>query len=331
MVAFALVHRRITMLALLLATVTFAGPLARQKAMSKRAEAQELVEQLLRGEGNQNIIVNRIKYLGEEPYACAELSDLARREFDAERMRTVASTLGQLGHPCAEGTLMNLLGSDDGATRMAAAQGLGRMKSLSAGPKLQALLEDKSMGVRKEAARALGATRALRFGGPLMKVAKTEGEPEVRVEMLIAVGNSGDKKQSAALEAFLTNSSESTRFAAAKGLCLLGSKKGFDFARARLAATDRWERMQGLALFEGSRAKDVNVVLAPLLDDADHGLAASAARVLYQGGDESKLSWLVLRSFHADGPDKLLYEEQIEPLRLADDQRKAILAKAGIQ
>jgi hypothetical protein len=70
--------------------------------------------------------------------------------------------------------------------------------------------------------------------------------------------------------------------------------------------------------------------LRPLLEDKDRTLAASAARILHQGGDKSMLGWLVLASWKANGEEKLAYEKELETLHLADDERKAILRKAGM-
>ena len=64
---------------------------------------------------------------------------------------------------------------------------------------------------------------------------------------------------------------------------------------------------------------------------APNALAAGAARLLYLGGDAKALEWLVLASHRANGEEKLVYESQLEAVRLTDDQRKAILAKAGIR
>ena len=43
------------------------------------------------------------------------------------------------------------------------------------------------------------------------------------------------------------------------------------------------------------------------------------------------LDWLVVKSFETNGEEKLAYERELEALLLADDQRRAILAKAGIK
>jgi HEAT repeat protein len=312
------------------ASLAWGGSQASEKNMARRAEAQDIVDQLLRGEGNVNALTARAAFIGQEAIVALDLSDMARRG-DENQQRTIAQALSNLAHPNGEPALLYLIGSDDGPTRMYSAIGLGKMKSAAAFSRLMPLLQDKSMGVRKEAARALGNLHNPRSGAALAKAAKAEGEIDARAVMLIAVGQSGDKKQIAALETFLDDSSESARFSAAQALCALGGKKGLDFAKKLLASNDRYERMQGVQLFEGARAKEVNAVLAPLLDDKDRSVAAAAARILYQGGDGAKLDWLVLHSFQANGDEKLAYEKELETLRLADDQRRAILARAGIK
>ena len=309
--------------------VAQAGPPSTQKAMGRRAEAQGLVDQITSG-GNGQAAASRLKFLGQEAWASGALADALGKSVDERQRRNIVVALSLLGSPAAERTLLSTLHDDDGAIRMAAVQGLGRMGSKAVGPMVP-LLADKTMGVRKEAARALGAAHDPKVGKALLDAAKAEGEPEARAAMLVAVGESGDKKQGKALEAFLENSSESARFAAAQGLCILGAPKGYAFAKALLASKDKLERRQGLALFEGTKSKDSKDVLKPLLADPDTALAAGAARLLYLGGDPAALEWLVLASNRANGEAKLVYESQLESLRLSDDQRKAILAKAGIR
>lgn len=321
----------VCLLLLLLPLPALAASAASRKAASKQAEAESLVLEVGAPQSNPNTVVSKLKRLGQEGFASHELSSLIRKEPDLDRRRAQAQVLAGLGHPEGEAALARALDDEDGPVRMYAAQGLGRMKSHAAGMKLAAALADKTLGVRREAARALGQLAEPKHGATLAKAAKAEDDPETRAAILLALGQVGDKKQIPVLEGFLTHSSESARFGAAAGLCVLGAPAGLKFARGRLESKDRYERMQGLVLFEGANAKEAAPVLEPLLKDPDRSLQATAARILYQGGDKSKLDWLVLNSFQALGEDRLPYEKELETLRLPDDERRAILRKAGIK
>ena len=309
-----------------------AAPQSVVKAQERRAEARRLAQQIADGEGNVLSAIARVEFLDERDYASGVLVGYWSTAVDPRQRRNLAMALAQWARPNAEPALLKALSDDDGAVRMYGAQGAGRLRSRAAGPTLAALLGDHTLGVRREAAKALGTLRDPRFGAALLRAGKAEGEVEVRAAMLAAAGQSGDKRQAAGLEEFLTSSSEATRFGAAQGLCNLGSPKGYAFARALIAKTDRYERIAGLKLFEGVPRKEAAPVLEPLLVDPDAAVAAMAARILYQGGDAGKLAWLVLRSHRAASiEEKLLVEKELELLRLADDQRKAILAKAGVK
>lgn len=306
-----------------------ATPPSVQKRLVRRSETQTLVKGVLAGGLAVPTAISRLRILREEPYAAGLFAEALPRVLEPRRLRDVTAVLAGLETRAAEPTLVDLAGHEDGAVRMYAVQGLGKLRSRRSDVMLP-LLEDKSLGVRREVARALGATRDPKVGKVLLTTARTEADPQTRVLLLEAVGAAGDRKQAPALEAFLDDSSESTRFAAARGLCLLGSSKGFAFAHALLASEDKHVRRQGLALYEGLPVKQSASALRPLLEGEDRSLAAGAARVLYQGGDKTMMSWLVLASWNARGEEKLVYEKELETLHLADDERKALLRKAGV-
>lgn len=312
----------------LIAPLALAIPPSAQKKIRTRGEVNEVVTQLMRG-GSVPTAISRLRYLGEREYAAEVLEATFRKAVDERTRRNIAAVLAGLEARGAEPLLVRLAADGDSTVRMYAAQGLGKLRSRSV-QVLVPLLEDKSLGVRKEAARALGASRNPTMGKLLISAAKREAELEVRAEMLVAAGEAGDAKQAPALKEFLASDSEITRFAAAKGLCRLGAQEGFAFAGKLLASEDRFVRRQGLALYEGVPAKKATAALTPLLTEADKPLAAGAARILYQGGDKKMLDWLVLASFQAQGDEKLAYEKELEALHLADDERKAILRKAGM-
>lgn len=313
----------------LIAPLALAIPPSARKRGRTRAEVDEQVSLLLRG-GSVPSTISRLRYLGEREYAAEALEQAFRKVLDERTRRNVTAVLAGLEARGAESFLVRLATDGDSTVRMYAAQGLGKLHSRQV-QVLVPLLEDKSLGVRKEAARALGASRTPTMGKLLISAARREPELEVRAELLQAAGEAGDAKQAPALKEFLTSDSEITRFAAAKGLCRLGAQEGFAFADKLIASEDRFVRRQGLALYEGVPAKKAESTLSPLLKDADRALAAGAARILYQGGDKKMLDWLVMASFNAANNDeKLAYEKELETLQLADDERKAILRKGGV-
>jgi HEAT repeat protein len=316
------------LLALLLPLLALSASPSSAKRGQRRAETEQVILSVAEG-GAVPPAISRLRFLREEAYAADEIAEVLRKVLDERPRRNLVAVLAGLETRAAEHTLARLAGDDDSAVRMYAAQGLARLNSRNTGVLLP-LLQDKSSGVRKEAARALGASRNAKMGVPLLKAAKAEPELEVRAVMLAAVGDTGDAKQAAALKSFLTSDSESTRFAAARGLCRLGSQDGFAFAGKLLGSQDRFVRRQGLELYEGVSAKKAAPALKPLLEDKDRALAAGAARILYQGGEAPMLDWLVLASWNAKGEEKLAYEKELETLQLQDDRRKAILRKAGV-
>jgi HEAT repeat protein len=214
---------------------------------------------------------------------------------------------------------------------MAGARGLGHIKSSEGVKPLIEMLKDPKLGPRREAARALGEIGKPAAAAPLLKAAKTETDLELRLVMINGAGRSGDKKAIPALEALLKDDSESTRLASAQALCLLGAAKCAQFAGKLLASADKNERFQGVMLFEGASAKVASPLLAPMLKDTDDKVRARAARLLVQGGDAKSLDWLVIESAKAKGEQRLVYEDELEKLHLADEQRQAILKKAGLQ
>lgn len=302
---------------------------AGEKRAQRRAEADRALAQVVAGGGGTESAAARIVYLGEQEYANQVLSRALKTAFEDSQRRNLSFALSLLAVRSAEGTLVELSSDEDAVVRMYAVQGLTRVKSRAA-QTLIPLLADPSMPVRREAARALGQMGQPKVSRPLLQAVKVEGEPEVRAALLVAIGQSGDKAARPALEKFLTSSSESTRFAAARGLCLLGAPAGLQFARRLLASEDSYERRHGLELFEGASARGVGAELRPLLESPDRRLAAAAARILFQGGDRKMLDWMVVASHQASGDAKLAIETELEKLHLADSERKAVLRRNGI-
>ncbi len=102
----------------MLALVAQAGSQAVQKSMVARAEAQDIEDAMLRGEGNLNGQLSRIHFLGQEAVVAFDLSDAMHRQVDPAVLRIISQALATLAHPNGEQALLHLLGSDDGPTRM---------------------------------------------------------------------------------------------------------------------------------------------------------------------------------------------------------------------
>ena len=300
---------------------------------NNRAEAAKVLDQFLSGVTPLNAAINRLQFLGEERYAAGELVYAYRRGATARQRGQILEFLASLGvrDPEVERVFLHALESDDLGEQMSGARGLGLMKSNDGVKPLIALLAEPRLGLRREAARALGVIGRPAAAGPLLKAAKIETDLDLRLVMITGAGRAGDKKQIPALEALLKDDSESTRLASAQALCLLGAPKCAQFAARLLTSTDKNDRLQGVMLFEGTAAKISAALLGPMLKDTDDKVRARAARIMVQGGDGKGLEWLVIESAKAKGELRLVYEDELEKLRVTDEQRQAILKKAGLQ
>ena len=296
------------------------------------AEASHVLDEFLGGKMALNAAINRVQFLGEERYVSGELVLALRRSSGKMRGQMLEFLVAlAVNEPDVERVFMGALRSDDVGEVMSGARGLGRIKSAEGLKPLIALLSNPLLGPRREAARALGEIGKPAASGPLLKAARTETDLDLRILMIVAAGRSGDKKQIPVLEALLKDDSESTRFAGAKALCDMGAPKCATFAANLITSKDKNERFQGVMLFEGAPSKVSSPTLTPVLKDPDDKLRARAGRILVQGGDPKALEWLVIESAKATGEHRLVYEDELEKLRLTDEQRQAILKKAGLQ
>lgn len=308
--------------------------LAQGAGRNRDAEAAMALESFFEGSMSANQLSNRVSFLSAERFASDQLVDRLRKTADPKKRGQMLEVLSQIAaySDDAEVVLMRALSDDVLGNRMAAAKALGRIKSAKAMPKLETLLGDSALGARRAAAQALGAIGKPKSGAALAAAAKIEEDVETRAVMLMAIGKTGDTKQTKALETYLESSSESARLAAVQALCLLGSPKGQAFAKKVLSSDDKLERLQGVRLFEGTSLKLAKPLLTPALDDEDHAVRAAAGRVLAQAGDESKVDWLVIQSAKQEKASvSLLYENELEKLRVDPERRAAILTKAGLK
>jgi HEAT repeat protein len=303
-------------------------------ARDKSADAAAAIAAFESGAMSATQAATRIGNAGNEAAATTYLTRRLEQVFEPRRRASYFELLSMVAVPhrdLAELAVSTLKTSDDLSVRLSAMRIVARMKHPDLVPILVPYLGDPLLGLRREAARSLITLKAVRAAPMLAKAAVVEDDPETRSLMLVGVGRLGDAKQGKVLEPLLDSSSETTRLAATQALCLLGQKKGFDAAKKLLASPEKFDRLQGVMLFEGADAKVANAVLEPLTTDPEAAVRARAARVLAEGGDTRWTEWLVLEAFKGNVEHKLVFEAEIEKLRLSDEQRAAVLKKAGLK
>ena len=183
----------------------------------------------------------------------------------------------------------------------------------------------------RAAAVALGRVGDPATGARLVEAARREAEPEVRAAILMAVGEVGAKQQRRALAGFLDSSSEGTRLAAARALCLLGASEGLAFVGERLARGEGYERRAAVELLADVPLARASPLLRPLLEDGDSTVAAAAARLLSRAGEPAARAWLVLAAERSGPGLRGPYLRELERLGVTEAERGAVLRQAGLR
>ena len=318
----------------LLALLVVVLSVAAAAAHSNEAEAHALVAAVLEGSVPAGQAINRFTVLDAQRQGALELTLNFGRLHDDRQRDVVLGIIAAIVEPSpgdeVERLLLGAVASDDLSRQLTGVRGLTRMRSQRVVPMLGALLSDQRVGARRQAALSLGELHVAAAGPALAAALKTEKDLQTRLELVAALGRCGDRRQVPVLQGLLTDGSETTRAAAGRALCLLGDAKGLAYARTQLASKDPHERLAGVLLFEGVKAKQASPLLGPVLADGEGEVRATAARVLAEGGDASKVDWLVVESAKATGDARLPYELQLEKLRLSDEARRAALRRVGL-
>lgn len=311
---------------LLLVPLLLVCALALPRTALADGDARLAVAEILRGQ-DVRLQVSRIQYAKQERAGARLLSGYVRHRSGAVR-RNVALALSFLAGPAQLAELKLLAGDVDGAVRMGAATGLGR-----AGPQaaeaLIPLLEDPTHGVRREAARSLGAVGTPREGAAVARLLTSDEELEVRVAAMIALGQMKATRQKGLLLERLRSDSRATREAAARGLVLMGDAEGFRYVRDRLASHDVHERLGGLELLEGISLAALAPIANPLLEDDEHRLRASAALHLARAGERRARLWLILAAHDARVEERAPYSRALEALLVTEAESNEVLRRTG--
>ena len=257
----------------------------------------------------------------QEPMAMLLLGML-HTPMDTQTQYRWVELLALLSQPASAHYFLNTLESEDAYLRMLAATALGQLRVQAALPKLLKMLEDERLALRKEAAVALGKLKLKQAGKPLVAALQLEAEPEVRERMLWALGMLNDKNNLPSMQSFLTHSSESTRWAAAKALLAMGELSGWRWVKPRLSSPEDRECAYALLSLEEavpnkSWRAEALALLHPIMKEREASLAASAALLAVRWGDNAAKVWLEAKAQQSQDAQWRIYEEALAKARQA--------------
>ena|GEM_PF-1998956 len=263
---------------------------------------------------------NRMETLKLQKAASVLLLEMLQRPMETQAQYRLVELLALLSQPVSAHYFLNALESEDAYLRMLAATALGPLRIQAALPQLVKMLEDERLALRLQAAVALGQLKRKQAGGPLTTALKAEAEPEVRERMLWALGMLNDKKNLSSIQMFLTHSSESTRWAAARALVAMGEVSGWKWLKPRLNSKEDSECAYALlsleeAVPDPSWKAEALAVLWQIMRQKEAFLAAPAALVAVRWGDMSAHRWLEKKAKESEGAALKLYEEALAKAR----------------
>jgi HEAT repeat protein len=248
------------------------------------------------------------------------LLEMLKRPMEVQTEYRLVELLALLSQPVSAHYFLNTLEKEDAYLRMLAASTLGRLRLKEALPSLTKMLEDERLALRREAAIALGRLKLKQAGKPLVAALHVEAEPEVREQMLWALGMLNDRKNLAPLQGFLTHSSESTRWAAAKALLSMGELSGWKWLKPHLNSKEASECAYALLSLEDavpnkSWKADALALLHRVMQEREATLAAQAAGLAARWGDKSAYVWLENKVQQSQNPELRVYEETLDKVR----------------
>ena len=285
-------------------------------------QARVLIMEVRQKERSPASASNRMEVLGIQEAAAALLLGALQKPMDIQTRYRLVELLSSLSQPVSANYFLKALGSEDAYLRMLAATTLGRLRIQAAFPKLVEMLEDERLALRREAAVALGQLKLKPAAKPLLTALQAEAEPEARERMLWALGMLNDKKNIPSIQGFLTHSSESTRWAAAKALLAMGEASGWKWLKPQLSSKEDSECAYALLSLEGvvpnkSWRTEALGVLHHIMQEREASLAISAALVAVRFGDNTAYGWLEKKAEQTQGEKLHLYQEALDKARHA--------------
>ncbi|MCL2626414.1 MAG: HEAT repeat domain-containing protein [Cystobacterineae bacterium] len=279
-------------------------------------EARQLIAELQMRTCSPASAAHRMQTLGVQKGAAVLLLEMLQKPMEAPTQQRLVDLLVLLSQPISAYYFLNSLKGEDAYLRMSAAKALGQLRVKEALPGLVSMLEDERLALRREAATALGRLKQKAAQEPLLAALQVEPEPEAREQMLWALGLLEAKKHLSVIQGFLTHSSESTRWAAARALLAMGEASGWKWLKPHLNSQESGECAQALhSLQEAVPSKswkaEALVLLRGMMQEREAPLAAQAAVLAACWGDKSARLWLEKRVEQSEGMEVSIYEEAL--------------------
>ena len=294
--------------------------LASNSTTEHMSEARQLVAEVQQKIRSPASASNRLVVLKNQQAASVLLLEMLRKPMDVPTQHRLVELLALLSEPISANYFLNSLESEDAYLRMLSATTLGQLRVQAALPKLVLMLEDERLALRREAAMALGRLKQKQAGKPLLVALQAEAEPEVRERMLWALGMLNDKKNLSSMQVFLTHSSETTRWAAAKALLAMGELSGWKWLKPHLnSKEDKVCAYALLSLEEAVPGKNWKAEALALLHqtirERETSLAISAAVLAARWGDKAAYVWLEKKAEQSENMELRAYEEALDKVR----------------
>ncbi len=158
-------------------------------------------------------------------------SEMAQRMVEDPRwyvVRNGVALLGEIGGEDVASHLTTALASGDSRVRRETVKSLSKVGGEDAAMLLLAMLDDAEPDVRARACQALGLLRVERAVKPLLRLLEKDGNEEVQVESMQALGKLGDPGAVALIERkitgrFFSRPSRAVRLAGFRALASIGT------------------------------------------------------------------------------------------------------------
>ncbi|MCL2011682.1 MAG: HEAT repeat domain-containing protein [Cystobacterineae bacterium] len=263
---------------------------------------------------------NRMEVLGIQKTSAALLMKVLQNPMEIQTRYRLVELLALLSQSVSARYFLDALEGEDVYLRMLAAKALGPLQHKEALPSLVNMLLDPRLALRREAATALGRLKLKQAMEPLLAALHVEAEPEVRKQMLWALGMLNDKKSLSSIQRFLTHSSEATRWAAAQALLAMGEHSGWEWLKPHLNSPEDSECDYALLSLEEvvpspSWKKEALGLLHNIMQKRQASLAARAAVVAVHWKDRSAQLWLERKVEQSEGDELGIYEKALNRVR----------------